>query len=66
MCGRLRINQSARRYQNIQGGLQIPREKRSGFRLEAHGALLLAPSERLNLPVSILRGITRSHPEHGS
>ena len=66
MCGRLRINQSARRYQNIQGGLQIPCEKRSGFRLKAYGALLLTPSKRLNLPVSILRGITRSHPEHGS
>ena len=26
----------------------------------------LTLSKRLNLPVTILRGITRSHPEHGS
>src|ERR1700733_14756114 len=33
---------------------------RSGFRQRAQ-----TPAKRLNLPVTILRGITRSHPEHG-
>ena len=45
----------------MKGEPQILREIRSGFRLTAQ-----TPSKRLNLPVTILRGITRSHPEHGS
>jgi len=50
----------------IKGEPQVLRAKRSGFRLKAPGAMRLTLSKRLNLPVTILRGITRSHPEHGS
>jgi hypothetical protein len=49
----------------IKGG-RVLRAMRSGFRLKAPGALRLTLSKRLNLPVTIPRGITRSHPEHGS
>lgn len=39
---------------------------RSGFRLRTPIYDFGASAKRLNLPVTILRGITRSHPEHGS
>ena len=44
-----------------QTGVEILRATRSGLRLRAQ-----TPARRLSLPVTILRGITRSHPEHGS
>ena len=51
----------AKRHQKIKGEPGILRALRSGLRLRAQ-----TPAKRLSLPVSILRGITRSHPEHGS
>jgi hypothetical protein len=57
--GAMRLTPSKRLW--IKGEPQILRAKRSGFRLRAQ-----TPAKRLNLPVTILRGITRSHPEHGS